>query len=133
MADTGAAETIWLWLSMMAVLCSLVIFGLAVLRYWWRSLYADSPFIAATFWRLCRIASWVGVGPRRWQTPYEYSQMLCQRVPEEALPLWRLTELFVRERWAPASSRAYADTELKQVWPGLRRVCVRLLWLKAKR
>jgi hypothetical protein len=110
--------------SMVVLLCSIVLFLLAVARYWWRSLYADSMFIAATFWRLCRIASWAGVAPRRWQTPYEYTRILCQRVPQEAASLWLLTELFVRERWAPAPQTSYdmTNAELRRIWPGLRRI-----------
>ncbi len=134
-ANTNGAENMLFDLSMVALLCSVVIFLLAMARYWWRSLYAESTFIAATFWRLCRIASWVGLSPRRWQTPYEYSRILCQRMPQEAPSLWRLTELFVRERWAPVSQTpsAMTDTELRHIWPGLRRIFVHLLWMKAQK
>ncbi|GAC1383726.1 MAG: hypothetical protein NVS4B7_04980 [Ktedonobacteraceae bacterium] len=134
-ADTGVPENIFLGISIAALCCSLLIFLLAIARYWWRSLYANSTFIAATFWRLCRIASWVGLAPRRWQTPYEYSRILCQRLPQEASLLWRLTELFVRERWAPPSQTysTLTHAELERFWPGLRRMFVRLLWMRTQR
>jgi transglutaminase-like putative cysteine protease len=134
-ANTNGAENILFGVSMVVLLCSIVLFLVAVARYWWRGLYADSMFIAATFWRLCRMASWVGLAPRRWQTPYEYSRILCQRVPQEAGSLWRLTELFVRERWAPVSQTPYVMTnaELRRIWPDLRRIFVRLLWMKAQK
>ncbi|HEY6409265.1 MAG TPA: transglutaminaseTgpA domain-containing protein, partial [Ktedonobacteraceae bacterium] len=100
-ASGAAAQHNQLLLSLATL--AVVILALLVLiwRYWWRNLYSESSFIAGSYWRLCRLASWVGLAPREWQTPYEFSQALCRRVPHQAKPVWRLTELFVRERWAP--------------------------------
>ena len=82
------------------------------------------------------MAGWVGLSPRSWQTPYEYSRMLSSRVPQEATSLWRLTELFVRERWAAPqhipSALEKNERELRRLWPGLRRTFLRLLWMKTK-
>ena len=102
-------------ISIIALVCSLLLFFVALAAYWWRNLFANSTVISGIFWRLCYVASWVGFSPHRWQTPYEYSRMLSRYFPQQAHPLWRLTELFVRDRWsAPeqvpqAHEEAYAE------------------------
>src|SRR5581483_11940737 len=95
----AGAGSLLVMLSFVALACAVLILLASIMRYWWRNLYPNSSFIAGTFWRLCRVASWVGLSPRAWQTPYEYSRALCGRLPQEAGTVWKLTELFVRERW----------------------------------
>ncbi|WP_162179571.1 DUF4129 domain-containing transglutaminase family protein [Thermogemmatispora carboxidivorans] len=97
-----------------------------------RRLASQLSPVARLFWRLCRLASLAGFRPRSWQTPYEYSARLSHAMPEAALPLRRLTELFVRERWAPPYELAGASDrsdELEDLWPPLRRALWRL-WLR---
>ena len=135
-AHTSAITEAWLVsLSIVAVVITLLILLIALVRYWWNSLYPNSSFIAGTFWRLCRVASWVGLSPRSWQTPYEYSRALCGRVPQEAGTFWRLTELFVRERWGSPYpiSHPIAEGELAQLSPHLRKSFWRLLLLKIRK
>ena len=86
------------------------------------------------FWRLCRVASWVGLSPQEWQTPYEYSSILSQQSPKEADPLWRLTDLFVRDRWAAPHETPYVEEEddLERLWPGLRRLLLHIVLRKIK-
>ena len=44
----------------------------------------------------------------------------------------RLTELFVRDRWAPHHETPYAaeEDDLERLWPHLRNVLLRLILLK---
>lgn len=134
--SAGTQDSFLVSFSILALLCSILILLAAIVRYWWRSLYGDSTFIMRTFWRLCRVAGWIGLPPRPWQTPYEYSRMLSSRVPQEAPSLWWLTELFVHERWAPPkqtpSTLEKSERELRRLWPGLHRTFLRLLWMKTK-
>ncbi len=115
-----------------AVLAVLFFLLLAYCSYWWRILYTKTNFISGMFWRACQVASWAGMPPRGWQTPYEYSSMLIRHVPYEAAPLQRLTELFVRERWAAPHEVPYVPEEddLERLWPHLRRVLLRLIVLR---
>ena len=108
--------------SILALVISLLVFLFALVSYWWRNLYANTTLVAGTFWRLCRIASWAGLAPRAWQTPYEYSQMLIQHFPQKATSLWHLTELFVRDRWGSPHHVPHAREEAvaEQLWPSLR-------------
>lgn len=131
-SSNAGAQSWFLSLTIVALVCALLIFLVALMRYWWRSLYPNSSFVAGTFWRLCRVASWVGLAPRSWQTPYEYSRALCGRVPQEAGTLWRLTELFVRERWGTRLHASQAEHELEQLSPRLRQSFWRLLLFKIK-
>ena len=127
------AQSWFLSLTLVALVCALLIFLVALVQYWWRNLYSNSSFVAGTFWRLCRVASWVGLAPRSWQTPYEYSRALCGRVPQEAGTLWRLTELFVRERWGTPPHASQAEHELEQLSPHLRQSLWHLLLLRIRR
>jgi hypothetical protein len=101
---------------------ALLFFLTIIVRYWWRRLYESSMLVSVLFWRFCQIASWVGLGPKAWQTPYEYSSMLCRQFPEQAAPLSRLTKLFVRERWG-IPRRAPRELELADatcLWSAIR-------------
>lgn len=122
-------------ISIFVLLLSIIIFLSAAASYWWRNLYAENGFIPAMFWRLCRIASWVGLAPRSSQTPYEYSNMLSNHFPQQAPPLWHLTQLFVHERWGPPRQRPLAvEDEAKQrLASPLRSLLLRLLLRKVKK
>ncbi|TMD45959.1 MAG: transglutaminase domain-containing protein [Chloroflexi bacterium] len=134
--SSGAAnrQNMLVELSLVALAGSILVLLVAIGRYWWRNLYAGSSFVAGAYWRVCRLAGMVGLSPRAWQTPYEFSQALCQRVPREARPLWRLTELFVRERWAPPhqAPQSVEERELQRSSPRIGRIFLQLLWHKAR-
>jgi len=101
---------------------ALLFFLAVIVRYWWRRFYESSMIVSVLFWRFCQIASWVGLGPKAWQTPYEYTSMLCRQFPEQAAPLSRLTRLFVRERWG-SPQRAPRELELADatyLWCAIR-------------
>jgi hypothetical protein len=121
-------------LMMIALIVGLVLLigGLVVAGVvsWWRNLYAKSPFAASKFWRLCWFAGWFGLAPKQWQTPYEYGAMLSRHFPQHSQSLWRLTELFVRERWgAPYQGpRAEEQEVVTQFWPSLLRMFFRRNW-----
>lgn len=121
--------------SILVLLLSLIVFLMAVASYWWRNLYAENSFIVALFWRLCRIASWAGLAPRSSQTPYEYSNMLGAQFPEQAPSLWRLTELFVYDRWGPPRQKSpIGEDETKQhLTSPLRSLFLRLLLRRVKK
>jgi uncharacterized protein DUF4129 len=74
------------------------------------------------------------VAPRAWQTPYEYTRMLCRRYPRAQTALWRITHLFVRERWGARQHlpREAEVKDLEQLWPDVRSTIVRS-WLSTFR
>ena len=132
---TTTRQNLLLELSLTALVGSILALLVAIGRYWWRNLYSDSSLVAGTYWRLCRLASWVGLSPREWQTPYEFSQALCRRVPHQAKPVWRLTELFVRERWAPPHQTIPPpgrDPLYRVPTPNFGRLLLGLLWHRTK-
>ncbi len=126
---------VFMGISIGLVLLSLVFCVTALLRYWWRNMYANSSFVSGVFWRFCRIASWAGLGPKASQTPYEYSSMLSQHFSQQATPLWRLTELFVRDRWGAPQNVPYPAEEesVEHLWPTLRNMLFNLFMRKVKR
>jgi transglutaminase-like putative cysteine protease len=121
--------------SLLLLLCAILILLFALLRRWWYSLYSGSPQVAGMFWRLCHIAGLVGLPPRSSQTPFEYSRQLCQYVPHESAPIKRLTELFVRDRWASTGQeqRTRAEHDLAALWPGLRKAIMKLIVVRPRR
>jgi len=134
-SSTLSSETLLLSGAIVLLLCSLLVLLFALIRYWWNSLYAKSPPIPAMFWRISYIAALVGLTPRPSQTPYEFGSRLCRAAPRQAPSIWRLTELFVRERWAGLrpEQEQHAEGELTRLRPGLRGIVVRLLWWKVAR
>ncbi len=127
-------QNLVLGLSIVTLLCTVFLLLVAFCSYWWRSFYTNTKIISGMFWRTCRIASWAGVPPRDWQTPYEYSRTLSRYFPREAVPLRRLTELFVRDRWAAPHETPYLaeEDDLERLWPHLRRELLRLVVLRIR-
>jgi transglutaminase-like putative cysteine protease len=130
---TIARQNLFLGLSL-AILCgSLIVLAFALFVRFKDSRPNTSTTVSSTiFWRICRFGRLVGLPPQRWLTPYEYSRVLGRRFPQAAASLRRVTELFVRERWAapheipgPAEQQA-----LEKLWPHLRNTFIRSLFLK---
>ncbi len=128
-------QSVLMGLSILVLFVSIIIFLMAIASYWWRNLYAENSFVAALFWRLCRIASWAGLAPRSSQTPYEYSNMLGNHFPQQAPSLWHLTQLFVQERWGPTRQMPLvSENETKQhLASPLRSLFLRLLLRRVKK
>lgn len=133
--SSGANQRLLVALTISALLFSLLLLVLALVTRWWRNLYPESTVIAGMYWRICRVASWAGFAPQASQTPYEYSFLLSQQVPRHATPLQRLTELFVREKYAgPRHQSPHILNEMgENMRPGLRKVMVRLLFARFKK
>lgn len=122
-------------LSMLVLGLSLLFFFVALSRYWWRSLYENSTFIAGMYWRMCYVARFIGLGPKVWQTPYEYSSMLIHQVPQGERTFRHLTDLFVRDRWA-APYQAPRPNELhdaEQLWPSVWQMMGKLFLSRIKK
>jgi transglutaminase-like putative cysteine protease len=126
-------QALLVWSVVIALVVSLLALLAAVFTYWWRNLYANSTLVAGMFWRLCWIASRAGLGPKKWQTPYEYSTMLGQHLGEKPTQLQQLTDLFVRERWGSpylAPHKVEEEVVMHQLWPSLRNAFIQLLFKK---
>lgn len=61
--------------------------------------------------------------------------MLIQHFPHQARPLWRLTELFVRDRWAAPHQVPHEHEEAyaQQIWASLRGVMIKLALKKVRK
>ena len=121
--------------SMTTLLLSLLFLLAAIGSYWWRTLFANSPFVTGMFWRICYVARFIGIAPRNWQTPYEYSQELSKYVPQQAGLVFQLTHLFVRERYGPPQQAPHLrEIEAAQkLWPGYWRIFAQMLLQRFKR
>jgi transglutaminase-like putative cysteine protease len=122
-------------LSLLALFASLLLFSFALVVHWWRNLYATSSRVSGLFWRLCWLASWVGLSPRASQTPYEYSQVLVQHFPQRARALRHLTELFVRDRWGTPHQvpQGLEEEHAVQLWNHVRGMFLEGMLRKVKR
>lgn len=126
-SDAVVRQYLFLTLSLITLFASLVIFGIALLFRCKAYKLNATTTATIVYSRVCRLAAFIGVPPQRWQTPYEYYRMLIRRFPKLAAPMLRITELFVRERWAapyrmpdPAEEQA-----LEKLWPQLRNTLIR--------
>ncbi len=127
-------QTILLFIAMAVLLLALLFFCYACTLSWWRRMYAGNSPVVSMFWRICRVASWAGLAPGKWQTPYEYSGMLSQHFPLRATPFSQLTELFVQDRWGTSQQQPGVsdETTVEQLWPSLRALLLRLFLRKVK-
>ncbi len=128
---TFAGPVFWTIMALALLAVSLLLLFWACMRYRWRQMYANGTAVASMYWRICRVASWIGMAPQRWQTPYEYSQALDRRLQGHAVPFTYLTELFVRNRWGTNQGQPSAQEEaaVQHLWPSLRQMLFRL-WLR---
>jgi transglutaminase-like putative cysteine protease len=125
-------------LAMVLLLCTIALF-VAYTRKRRNQLQALPIDPASFFLRLCRTAARFGLGPRSWQTPYEYSAMLGQQMPAYTGFFWRVAHLFVRNRWGTVTvQRTIKEQEaqaLGQQWPHLYRallISTMQRWLRRK-
>ncbi len=122
-----ARQNLFLTLSLATLLGSVLIFCFALLfRYKGYKLSA-SVTASSIYRRVCRLGALIGSPPQRWQTPYEYYRVLGRRFPQAAAPMRRVTELFVRERWAaPHQVPGPAEEQsLEKLWTQLRNALIR--------
>ncbi|HEY0755542.1 MAG TPA: transglutaminase domain-containing protein [Ktedonobacteraceae bacterium] len=132
-SDTVAGTNLFMTLSLLVLIVSCLVLGLAVLRYR-HTTRSPQTISTSMYTRLCRIAALVGLPPSVWQTPYEYTFALSKRFPQVSTSLRLLAELFVRERWAsPQHAPAPGEQqELERLWPGLRNTILRSPFSKGK-
>ncbi len=125
LGNSSAGQNLFLTISLLILLCSLIVLGLAIARY--RNSSAPLTPAASFYARLCRVAGLVGSPPATWQTPYEYTFALSKRFPQTAATLRHLADLFVRDRWAaPQQAPAQGEEqELRRLWPSLRNTLLR--------
>lgn len=127
--------SLFLAFSMTTLVLSLLFLLFAIGSYWWRTLYANSTFVSGMFWRLCYLARFLGIAPKSWQTPYEYSRTLSKYAPQQAGLLHHLTHLFVRERWGTPQQALHPQEieSAQKLWPGYWRILGHLLLQRVKR
>jgi transglutaminase-like putative cysteine protease len=126
--SAGIATNWVLWTALgglLVVIALLVLIG--GLMYRGRNFSTQGSLVTQKFLQVCYLAGLTGLGPKSWQTPYEYGEMLSRHVPQQTRSLWRLTEMFVRERWAaPHQVPRYEEVEaVEKFWPSLQHA---LLW-----
>ena len=126
-ANGGTGGMLFLDFSLVILLVALLALAVASYRYRLSKLYANIPIISSVYWRVSRLASLSGTAPSASQTPYEYTRMLCQRYPRAQAALWRITHLFVRERWGARQHlpREAEVKDMEQLWPTVRSAIIR--------
>lgn len=102
--------------------------GLATLWTWRERKLRGLNLVERVYERLCNYACRLGIEYRRHQTPYEYAAALITALPEGQLPVQRIADLYVRERF---SGREVSGQEAEEAWRGLRPILWRR-WLQRK-
>jgi transglutaminase-like putative cysteine protease len=77
-----------------AILGILLVLALCLSFLWVRGM-AGLPLVARTYGQVVRLASWCGLGPRKAQTPYEYTNELAETVPAVREPLRTVADAYV--------------------------------------
>ncbi len=126
-SDAILRQNLFLTLSLMTLFVSLVVFSLALLYKYKGYKLSTTTTASMVYRRVCRLGAIIGAPPQQWQTPYEYYRILGRRFPRAAAPMRRITELFVRERWAaPHQELGPAEAQaLEKLWPQLRNTLIR--------
>jgi transglutaminase-like putative cysteine protease len=125
--DAIKLQYLFLTLSLLTLFASLAVFGLALLKRYKSNHPGASITASMVYRRVCRLGGMIGAPPKRWQTPYEYYRVLGSRYPHAAAPMRRITDLFVRERWAPPQQMPdpIEEQALERLWYQLRNALIR--------
>ncbi|GCF11134.1 transglutaminase TgpA family protein [Dictyobacter arantiisoli] len=132
--STSGSQLVMVWIALGFLLLAFLFLVFAIYRRRTHQEDVRHSKIAGLYWRACRVAGWAGLGPSAWQTPYEYTNVLIRHLPTYQGTLWRMTELFVRERWGAQQHIPLEDeqTMLEHSWPALRAKLLRLFFAKKK-
>lgn len=109
----GNAVTI----SLSTLLAILLLLALGAVA-WWRMLYRSLSPISQTFARMALLGNFAGIRANPSLTATEYGEELAQRIPEQRQAISEITELYVRERWAPDAQ--VVPQQLSERWRAVR-------------
>ncbi|MBI2955438.1 MAG: transglutaminase domain-containing protein [Chloroflexi bacterium] len=98
--------------------------GAALLFLWRRDLGSLMPG-TVQFVKMCRLASWFGIGKRSHQTPDEYALTLSGIVPDQKHNIWLITEAYVRQVFGRKPIARRDERQLAIAWRQLRGGLVR--------
>lgn len=111
--------------------------GLATLWTWRERKLRGLNLVERVYERLCNYACRLGIEYRRHQTPYEYAAALITALPEGQLPVQRIADLYVRERFSgtvldgTVQGREVSGQDAEEAWRRLRPILWRR-WLQRK-
>lgn len=89
------------WIPYLLLIPLSVLVALAALRYVEGAGLGRLPGVERAYALLTRYAGWLGIGANRQCTPYEQAEELARRAPQADEPVRRITDLYVRRRFAP--------------------------------
>jgi hypothetical protein len=108
-------------------LLTVTVVGSAVVGVLWFRGIPGLPLFARTYARIVRLASWCGLGPRRSQTPYEYTRDLARVVPAAATPLNTIADAYVAGMYGGERPDASAASRLRAAGKEAQRLLFRSL------
>ncbi len=106
----------------LSTLLALILLALLAVAVWWRLLFRKLSPISQVFGRMATLGRIAGVPPAPAQTASEYGATLAARFPDQQPEIEAITELYVRERWAPDAPE---PTTLTERWQQVRDGLVR--------
>jgi transglutaminase-like putative cysteine protease len=118
--------------SVRVILGGLVVLSLCGSALVWhsRSRRAEDVSTASKIYRrLCRFTRLLGIRGQPSQTPYEYAEVVAERLPEIAAGAGRIVQLFVRDQFDHRGAGLVGQQEAMHEWTGVRP----LLWRRLPR
>jgi transglutaminase-like putative cysteine protease len=83
------------------ILAGLIVLVLGVIGWWWRQQAQPTGNIAKLYQRMLRLAHWMGLAIRPWQTPYEHAHTLQHRLPNRQQEIELITNEYVQNTFGP--------------------------------
>jgi hypothetical protein len=120
----GSAVTPWTLL-----LLPLIIAFVLLLRYWLeKQAVANGRLVLGGvqyYERLVKLAWWLGIRPRPYDTPYEFADQVTEEVPNAGPYVKPIARAYVQERFGRHRPDRKEQQELAQVWGQLRAALLR--------
>jgi len=102
------------------LLAMLALAALSLSFMWVRGMHG-LPLVARTYGQIVRLASWCGLGPKRAQTPYEYTTELAETVPGVREPLRAVADAYVAGTYGGRTFDASALSRIRAAGAEVRR------------
>lgn len=108
---------------------------LAAIGGWfvWQRPYKGLSIAGATYVRMVRFASWMGLPAEPSQTPNEYADRLARAVPESQPAVGQIADTYVLELFADVPPDESQTSAIQEAWHGLRRTLLGRIGMRAVR
>jgi transglutaminase-like putative cysteine protease len=114
------------------LLAGFILVALGGMGWWWRQQARPAGDIYKLYQRMLRLAAWMGLTMRPWQTPYEHASQLQRRLPERQGEIGAITSEYVHHLFSPTPAAAPLTAASQLAWRRLYPAMVKAVFKRRR-